>query len=119
MIFSPCLEEKRCPLDDLHQVLVKKAAHIPQPFADLGIGGALPSPPIVPERFWFFDRTTTTAANKWTVILDVDQSGSMGESVIYSSVMSCRSRAARLPPSSRSVIRKKRVFLGFSTNCWQ
>ncbi len=44
---------------------------------------------IVPERFWFFDRTTSTAANKWTVILDIDQSGSMGESVIYSSVMSC------------------------------
>lgn len=44
---------------------------------------------IVPERFWFFDRTAATAANKWTVILDVDQSGSMGESVIYSSVMSC------------------------------
>ena len=44
---------------------------------------------IVPEKFWFFDRTTATAANKWTVILDIDQSGSMGESVIYSSVMSC------------------------------
>jgi len=44
---------------------------------------------IVPERFWFFDRTSATAANKWTVILDVDQSGSMGESVIYSSVLSC------------------------------
>ena len=44
---------------------------------------------IVPERFYFFDRTTTTAANKWTVILDVDQSGSMGVSVIYSSIMSC------------------------------
>ena len=44
---------------------------------------------IVPERFWFFDRTTTSAANRWTVILDIDQSGSMGESVIYSSVMSC------------------------------
>ena len=44
---------------------------------------------IVPERFYFFDRTSTTAANKWTVILDVDQSGSMGESVIYSSVLSC------------------------------
>ncbi len=44
---------------------------------------------IVPEHFYFFDRTTTTAANKWTVILDVDQSGSMGESVIYSSIMSC------------------------------
>lgn len=44
---------------------------------------------IVPEHFYFFDRTTTTAANRWTVILDIDQSGSMGESVIYSSIMSC------------------------------
>lgn len=44
---------------------------------------------IVPEHYYFFDRTSTTAANKWTVILDIDQSGSMGESVIYSSVMSC------------------------------
>ena len=44
---------------------------------------------IIPEHFYFFDRTTTSAANKWTVILDVDQSGSMGESVIYSSVLSC------------------------------
>lgn len=44
---------------------------------------------IVPEHFYFFDRTSTTAANKWSVILDIDQSGSMGESVIYSSVMSC------------------------------
>ena len=43
---------------------------------------------IVPERFFFFDRTSTTAANKWTVILDIDQSGPMGESVLYSSVMS-------------------------------
>ena len=44
---------------------------------------------IVPEHFYFFDSTSTTAANKWTVILDVDQSGSMGESVIYSSIISC------------------------------
>lgn len=44
---------------------------------------------IVPEHYYFFDRTSTTAANKWTVILDIDQSGSMGQSVIYSSVMSC------------------------------
>lgn len=29
------------------------------------------------------------ASRQWTVILDVDQSGSMGESVIYSSIMSC------------------------------
>ncbi len=44
---------------------------------------------IVPEHFYFFDRTTTAASKQWTVILDVDQSGSMGESVIYSSIMSC------------------------------
>ena len=44
---------------------------------------------IIPEHFYFFDRTTTSAANKWTVIVDVDQSGSMGESVIYASIMSC------------------------------
>lgn len=44
---------------------------------------------IVPEHFYFFDRTSTTAANKWKVILDIDQSGSMGESIIYSSIMSC------------------------------
>ncbi len=44
---------------------------------------------IIPEHYYFFDRTTKTAANKYTVILDVDQSGSMGESVIYSSIMSC------------------------------
>ena len=44
---------------------------------------------LIPEHFYFFDRTTTSAANKWTVIVDVDQSGSMGESVIYASIMSC------------------------------
>ena len=46
---------------------------------------------IVPEHFYFFDRTSTTAANKWTVILDIDQSGSMGESVIYSSILASMS----------------------------
>lgn len=44
---------------------------------------------LVPEHFYFYDRTTSSAANRYTVILDVDQSGSMGESVIYSSVISC------------------------------
>lgn len=44
---------------------------------------------IVPEHFYFFERASTSAANKWTVILDIDQSGSMGESVIFSSVVSC------------------------------
>lgn len=44
---------------------------------------------IIPEHYYFFDRSSTTTANKFTIILDIDQSGSMGESVIYSSIMSC------------------------------
>lgn len=44
---------------------------------------------IIPERFYFFDRSAITAANKHMVIVDIDQSGSMGVSVIYSSIMSC------------------------------
>lgn len=44
---------------------------------------------VIPEHFYFFDRTTSSSANKYTIILDIDQSGSMGESVIYSSVISC------------------------------
>lgn len=44
---------------------------------------------IVPEHFYFFDRTSSSSANKWNIILDVDQSGSMGESVIYSSIIAC------------------------------
>lgn len=44
---------------------------------------------VVPEHFYFFERSSITAANKWTIILDIDQSGSMGESVIYSSIISC------------------------------
>lgn len=42
---------------------------------------------IIPERVYFFDRTAKT--NRWNVILDIDQSGSMGESIIYSSIMAC------------------------------
>ena len=42
---------------------------------------------IIPEKFWFFERVSHSASR--TVILDIDQSGSMGESVIYSSVMGC------------------------------
>ena len=42
---------------------------------------------ILPERFFFFDRSNRT--NNWTVILDIDQSGSMVESVIFSSIMAC------------------------------
>lgn len=42
---------------------------------------------LLPEKFYFFERISRSANR--TVILDIDQSGSMGESVIYSSVMGC------------------------------
>lgn len=42
---------------------------------------------IVPERVWFFERHSRV--NRWNVILDIDQSGSMGQSIMYSSVMAC------------------------------
>ena len=42
---------------------------------------------IIPERVWFFDRSSRT--NRWHIILDIDQSGSMGPSIFYSSVMAC------------------------------
>ncbi|MCI9120577.1 MAG: VWA domain-containing protein [Oscillibacter sp.] len=42
---------------------------------------------VIPERVWFFDRSSR--ASRWHVILDIDQSGSMGQSILYSSVMAC------------------------------
>lgn len=42
---------------------------------------------ILPEKYYFFARQQNNAA-KYHIILDVDESGSMGESVIYASVMS-------------------------------
>ncbi len=40
---------------------------------------------IIPEKFYFFERSQKQ--KNWTVILDIDQSGSMCDSIIYSSVM--------------------------------
>ena len=40
---------------------------------------------LIPERFYFFERIRRM--KDWTVILDMDQSGSMAESIIYASVM--------------------------------
>jgi len=42
---------------------------------------------IIPEHVYFFDRSSRV--NRWNVILDIDQSGSMGQSILYSSVMAC------------------------------
>ncbi len=42
---------------------------------------------LIPEKIYFYDHQSK--ANKWNIILDIDQSGSMGESILYSSVMGC------------------------------
>lgn len=42
---------------------------------------------LLPEKFFFFERASHSGSR--TVILDIDQSGSMGESVIYSSIIGC------------------------------
>ncbi|AIQ46867.1 von Willebrand factor A [Paenibacillus sp. FSL R7-0273] len=40
---------------------------------------------IIPERFYYFDRARRS--KEWTVIIDIDQSGSMADSVIWASVI--------------------------------
>ncbi|MFC7679637.1 VWA domain-containing protein [Paenibacillus sp. GCM10028914] len=40
---------------------------------------------IIPEKFYYFDRARRN--KEWTVIVDIDQSGSMAESVIWASVI--------------------------------
>ncbi|MEZ6141518.1 MAG: VWA domain-containing protein [Zavarzinella sp.] len=40
---------------------------------------------IVPERVYFYSRAQRT--NSWTVIVDMDQSGSMADSVVYGAIM--------------------------------
>lgn len=42
---------------------------------------------IIPERIYFYEQHTKT--NKWHIILDIDQSGSMGQSIMYSTIMGC------------------------------
>lgn len=40
---------------------------------------------IIPERFYYFDRARRS--KEWTVIVDIDQSGSMADSIIWASVV--------------------------------
>jgi hypothetical protein len=55
---------------------------------------------IVPERVYFFSRAEHT--NSWTVIVDMDQSGSMADSVVYGAIMG--SIFASLPALKTHVI---------------
>jgi hypothetical protein len=55
---------------------------------------------LIPEKFYFFEHSKRQ--KDWTVILDIDQSGSMCDSIIYSSVMG--SILASLPSLDTHVV---------------
>lgn len=55
---------------------------------------------LVPEKFYFFDRARRS--KEWTVILDIDQSGSMADSVIWASIVG--SIFASIPALSTRVV---------------
>ncbi len=55
---------------------------------------------IVPERVYFYARAQRT--NHWTVIVDMDQSGSMADSIVYGAVMG--SILASLPAVNTRVV---------------
>lgn len=55
---------------------------------------------IIPERVYFYSRAQRS--NNWTVIVDMDQSGSMADSVVYGAV--CGSIFASLPALETHVV---------------
>jgi hypothetical protein len=55
---------------------------------------------IIPERVYFYSRAQKS--NNWTVIVDMDQSGSMADSVVYGAI--CGSIFASLPALDTHVI---------------
>ncbi|MGL6076692.1 MAG: VWA domain-containing protein [Fimbriiglobus sp.] len=55
---------------------------------------------IVPERVYFYSRSQRSGA--WTVIVDMDQSGSMADSVVYGAI--CGSIFASLPALDTHVV---------------
>lgn len=55
---------------------------------------------LIPERVYFYSRSQRT--NNWTVIVDMDQSGSMADSVVYGAV--CGSIFASLPALQTHVV---------------
>lgn len=55
---------------------------------------------VIPEKFYYFDRARRS--KEWTVIVDIDQSGSMAESIIWASVVG--SILASIPSLSTRVV---------------
>ena len=65
---------------------------------------------IIPERVYFYSRAQRT--NNWTVIVDMDQSGSMADSVVYGAVVG--SIFASLPALDTRVVAFDTEFAGQS-----
>lgn len=68
---------------------------------------------IVPETFSFFERTRRS--KEWTVILDIDQSGSMSDSVIWASVVG--SIFASIPSFATRVVAFDTEVVDLSEQC--
>lgn len=68
---------------------------------------------IIPEKVYFYSNTQKT--NNWTVIVNLDQSGSMAESVIYGSVMG--SIFASLPALETRVVAFDTNVVDLSKEC--
>ncbi|MFO0820066.1 MAG: VWA domain-containing protein [Pirellulales bacterium] len=68
---------------------------------------------LIPERVYFYSRAQRT--NNWTVIVDMDQSGSMADSVVYGAV--CGSIFASLPALETHVVAFDTEVVDLTENC--
>lgn len=68
---------------------------------------------LIPERVYFYSRAQRT--NNWTVIVNMDQSGSMADSVVYGAV--CGSIFASLPALETHVVAFDTEVVDLTENC--
>ncbi|WP_423802304.1 VWA domain-containing protein [Neobacillus sp. SAB-20_R2A] len=68
---------------------------------------------IIPERFYFFNHKRKSS--QWNIILDIDQSGSMADSVIYASIIG--SIFASIPALKTHVVAFDTEILDLSERC--
>jgi hypothetical protein len=68
---------------------------------------------IVPERVYFYSRAQRS--NAWTVIVDMDQSGSMADSVVYGAI--CGSIFASLPALDTHVVAFDTAVVDLTEKC--
>lgn len=73
----------------------------------------LKSKRIIPERFYFFE--SQKKSKEWNIILDIDQSASMCESIVYSSIMG--SIFASLPSLESKIVAFDTNVVDLSETC--